>query len=183
MKKIILLLFLISIPFAQALESGKAYIVSSINVNSNKEIESGQSYSLVPKIVVATGSENYAGSVTPFTGCYGGKRYESGEEKGNCLTGVVNSLNSTSETDALSAAQGKVLNDRISELASDMNSLKIGDAGGENYFDPVRDNVSGVIVEDRNTNKIRIRGQGSPRRVSELIPAGTYYISGTFTGA
>lgn len=97
---------------AEKLESGKAYIVSSININSTGNIEAGQSYSLVPQIVVATGSENYAGSVTPFTGCYSGKRYEGGEEKGNCLTGVVNSLNSDSETDALSAAQGKILNDR-----------------------------------------------------------------------
>ena len=118
MKKIILLLFLISIPFAQALETGKAYIVSSINVNSTGNIEPGQSYSLVPQIVVATGSENYAGSVTPFTGCYGGKRYEKGSETGNCLTGVVNSLYSDSETDALSAAQGKVLNDKVTNLQS-----------------------------------------------------------------
>lgn len=116
MRKIILLLFLISTPFAQALESGKAYIVSSININSTGNIEAGQSYSLVPQIVVATGSENYAGSVTPFTGCYSGKRYEDGEEKGNCLTGVVNNLNSDSEIDALSAAQGKVLDNKITNL-------------------------------------------------------------------
>ena len=113
MQKIILLLFLISIPFAQALESGKAYIVSSINVNSTGQIESGQSYSLVPQIIVATGNENYVGSVAEFTGCYGGKRYEKGSETGNCLIGVINSLESDSTTDALSAYQGKILNSKF----------------------------------------------------------------------
>lgn len=112
MKKIVLLAFLLTMVFAEPLVAGKAYIVSSININSTSNIEAGQSYSLVPQIVVAAGSENYAGSVTPFTGCYAGKRYERGSETGNCLTGVVNSLNSDSTTEALSAYQGKVLNDR-----------------------------------------------------------------------
>lgn len=98
---------------AEALTAGKAYIVSSINVNASQTIQPGQSYSLVPQVVVATGNENYVGSVSTFTGCFNGKRYEAGIEKGNCLTGVINNLTSTSTTDALSAAQGKILNDKI----------------------------------------------------------------------
>lgn len=99
--------------FAEPLVEGKAYIVSSINKNASESISAGESFSLVPQIIVATGSENYVGSVTKFTGCYGGKRYENGSETGTCLTGVVNSLNSTSTTDALSAYQGKILNDKL----------------------------------------------------------------------
>lgn len=154
MKKIILLAFLLAMAFAEQLDPGKAYIVSSINVNSSKEIESGQSYSLVPQIVVATGSENYAGSVTPFTGCYGDKRYEGGEEKGNCLTGVVNSLNSNSETDALSAAQGKVLNDKVKNL---QNITRI------NYLKPT--------IQTQTVNGVTITNNGD----------GTYTVNGTNT--
>lgn len=109
----ILLAFLLTITFAEPLVAGKAYIVSSINKNASESISAGESFSLVPQIIVTNGNENYVGSVTPFTGCYGGKRYEKGSETGNCLTGVVNSLNSDSETDALSAAQGKILNKKI----------------------------------------------------------------------
>ena len=114
---------------AEALTAGKAYVVSSINVNASQTIQSGQSYSLVPQVVVATGNENYVGSVSTFTGCFKGKRYEAGEEKGNCLVGVVNSLTSTSTTDALSAYQGKVLNDKITntytktEIDTKLNDL------------------------------------------------------------
>ena len=68
---------------------------------------------MVPQIIVATGNENYVGSVAEFTGCYGGKRYEKGSETGNCLIGVINSLESDSTTDALSAYQGKILNSKF----------------------------------------------------------------------
>lgn len=104
-----------SVVSAETLTAGKAYIVSSINVNASQTIQSGQSYSLVPQVIVATGNENYVGSVSTFTGCFNGKRYEAGVEKGNCLTSVVNNLTSTSTTDALSAAQGKILNDKIAD--------------------------------------------------------------------
>lgn len=101
---------------AEKLESGKAYIVSSININSTGNIETGKSYSLVPQVVIATGNEDYAGSVTLFTGCYDGKRYEKGIYKASCLTSVINNLNSTDTANALSAAQGKVLNDKLSNV-------------------------------------------------------------------
>ena len=113
MRKIIFLAFVLAMAFAEPLVAGKAYIVSSINKNASESISAGESFSLVPQVIIATGDENYVGSVTPFTGCYGGKRYEKGSETGNCLTGVVNSLNSDSETDALSAYQGKILNDKL----------------------------------------------------------------------
>lgn len=113
MRKIILLIFLLTMTFAEPLIAGKAYIVSSINKNASESISAGESFSLVPQIIVATGDENYVGSVTEFTGCYNGKRYENGAETGICLIGVVNSLNSTSTTEALSAYQGKILNDKL----------------------------------------------------------------------
>ena len=171
MKKIILLLFLIFIPFAQTLESGKAYIVSSININSTSNIEPGQSYSLVPQIVVATGSENYAGSVTPFTGCYGGKRYEKGSETGNCLTGVVNSLNSDSTTDALSAAQGKVLNDKISSLqsATTINLMNLWFASYD---------TDGLTITDNQNGTITINGTSTSNKA--LIDLYDYYDLSVF---
>ena len=157
MKKIILLAFLLAMAFAEQLDPGKAYIVSSINVNSTGQIETGQSYSLVPQIVVATGSENYAGSVTPFTGCYNGKRYEAGEEKGNCLTSVVNNLTSTSETDALSAAQGKDLQRQINELATALNDLKTSSTIDFNSIYP----VGYVYISTESTSPADLFGIGT----------------------
>ena len=116
MRKIILLAFLLAMTFAEPLVAGRAYIVSSINKNASESISAGESFSLVPQVIIATGDENYVGSVTPFTGCYGGKRYEKGSETGNYLTGVVNSLNSDSKTDALSAYQGKILDERLNNI-------------------------------------------------------------------
>lgn len=116
MKKIILLVFLLAMPFAETLKAGNAYIVSSINKNLSENIGEGEKFSLVPQVVIAEGNERYIGSVSTFTGCYDGKRYEDGESKGNCLTGVINSLDSDSTTDGLSAYQGKVLNGKIEEL-------------------------------------------------------------------
>ena len=116
MRKIILLAFLLAMPFAETLKAGNAYIVSSINKNLSENIGEGEKFSLVPQVVIAEGDENYIGSVSTFTGCYNGIRYEDGESKGNCLTGVINSLDSDSTTDGLSAYQGKVLNGKIEEL-------------------------------------------------------------------
>ena len=129
MKKITLLMLLLTISFATNLESGKAYIVSSININSSGNVETGKSYSLVPQVIVATGSENYVGSVTMFTGCYNGKRYEEGVYKSDCSMGVVDSLVSTSTTDSLSANQGKVINDKVSNLESRVSALETSGGG------------------------------------------------------
>lgn len=101
---------------AEELKKDYAYIISSINVKPSETIESGKEYSLVPQVVVYEEGKEYVGSVTPFTGCHGGKRYDNGEPVGNCLIGVINSLNSTSTTDALSAYQGKILNDKITDV-------------------------------------------------------------------
>lgn len=101
---------------AENLTAGHAYIISSINVVPSDPIDSNTEYSLVPQVVEYDGNTKYVGSVTPFTGCYGGKRYDNGEPVGNCLIGVINSLSSTSTTDALSAYQGKILNDKITDV-------------------------------------------------------------------
>ena len=94
---------------AEALTAGKAYIVSSINVNASQTIQPGQSYSLVPQVVVATGNENYVGSVSTFTGCYGTRRYIDGIDKGECFLGG----NATTLKDGLMSKEDKAKLDGI----------------------------------------------------------------------
>lgn len=48
---------------------------------------------------------------------------------------------------------------------------------GTNYAELVKTSVSGVEVVDRLTGTVKVLGQGSMRKVTEEIPAGTYTIS------
>lgn len=86
-------------------------------------IESGKEYSLVPQVVLYEAGKEYVGSVTKFSGCYNGNMYDQSVKVGACLTGVVNNLTSTSTTDALSAYQGKVLNDKITNIENNYAPL------------------------------------------------------------
>lgn len=45
-----------------------------------------------------------------------GNMYDQSVKVGTCLTGVVDSLGSTSTTDALSANQGRILNNKITNI-------------------------------------------------------------------
>lgn len=101
---------------AEDLVPGNAYIISSINVKPSEVIESGKEYSLVPQVVLYEAGKEYVGSVTKFSGCYMGNMYDQSVKVGTCLTGVVDSLGSTSTTDALSANQGRILNSKITNI-------------------------------------------------------------------
>lgn len=101
---------------AEDLVPGNAYIISSINVKPNEVIESGKEYSLVPQVVLYEAGKEYVGSVTKFSGCYNGNMYDQSVKVGSCLTGVVDSLGSSSTTDALSANQGRILNNKITNI-------------------------------------------------------------------
>lgn len=182
MKKVLLLLFLITtFSFGQTLTPGNAYVVSSINVNSDGNVGLGESFSLVPQVIVANGNENYVGAVSTFTGCYGGKRYEASVEVGNCLTSVVNNLTSTSETDALSAAQGKDLQRQINELATALNDLKSSSTVDFNSIYP----VGYVYISTESTSPADLFGIGTWEPLNEgrvLIGANSTYTAGSKGG-
>lgn len=165
---------------AETLTAGKAYVVSSINVNASQTIQSGQSYSLVPQVIVATGNENYVGSVSTFTGCFNGKRYEAGTEKGNCLTSVINNLTSTSTTDALSAAKGKDLQDQINALKTALEEVKNNATFDVNDVYP----VGSIYMSVSSTSPATLFG-GTWEQLKDrfLLGAGNTYTNGSTGGS
>lgn len=115
MRKLLLLFIaVLGFIFAETPVKGNAYIISSMNVNAANEIQKGQTYSLVPKVVVYNG-EDYVGSVTPYTGCIDSNHYTNGvlDTGWKCMVGLVNDLTTGGADKALSAEQGKVLNEKF----------------------------------------------------------------------
>lgn len=165
---------------AESLVAGNAYVISSINVVPADPINPNAEYSLVPQVVVYDGSSEYIGSVTKFSGCYNGKLYDQSEYKGACLTGVVNSLASTSTTDALSAAKGKELQDQINELKNLVSSLQ---SNPPTNFDKVYP-VGSIYMSTSNTNPHDLFG-GTWEALDDgrvLIGANSSYPAGTTGG-
>lgn len=115
MRKLLLLFIaVLGFIFAETPVKGNAYIISSMNINATNEIQQGQTYSLVPKVVIYNG-ESYVGSVTPYTGCIDSNHYTNGvlDTGWKCMVGLVNDLITGGADKALSAEQGKILNNKI----------------------------------------------------------------------
>lgn len=105
------------------------------------------------------------------------------------------------ETDSLKEDLGNLSSSKISKFyatnngenhLADSDDGKIADMmvygkseqkqySGTNYAELVKTSVEGVEVVDRLTGTVKVLGQGTLRKVTEEIPAGTYTISYTLT--
>ena len=74
-------------------------------------------------------------------------------------TTIVNTLNSDSTTDALSAAQGKALNDRISTITGDLENLGAGDMMKANYDSDSDGKVDNAENADKASDADKLGGQ------------------------
>lgn len=123
MKKLFLLIiFTLGVVLAKPVV-GNAYVISALGikntpnsvdyVSGDTSVSGNANYVLSPQVIIYQEGLSYVGSYTPFTGCLNSQHYTNGAPDGMCITGIVNDLTTGGTDKALSAEQGKILNDRI----------------------------------------------------------------------
>ena len=127
MRKILLMLFIIfGFVFAETPIVGNAYVISALGiknspndvdyVSGDTSVSGNTNYVLSPQVIIYQEGLSYVGSYTPFTGCLSSQHYTNGAPDGLCITGIVNDLTTGGKDKALSAEQGKILDNKISEI-------------------------------------------------------------------
>lgn len=166
MRKFLLTLFIIfGFVLADSPIVGNAYVISALGIKNTSDgvsyisgdtsVGGNANYVLAPQVIVYQDSLEYVGSYTPFTGCLNSQHYTNGAPDGMCITGIINDLTTGGTDKALSAEQGKVLNEKVSDL---QNKTRI------NYLRPT--------LQTNTKNGVTLTNNGD----------GTYTLDGTATG-
>ena len=134
MKRLFLLIiFMLGFVLADSPIAGNAYVISALGIKNTSDVVSyvsgdtsvsgNANYVLAPQVIVYQDSLEYVGSYTPFTGCLNSQHYTNGSPDGMCITGIINDLTTGGVDKALSAEQGKILNNKVSAIENSYAKL------------------------------------------------------------
>lgn len=190
MKKLFLLIiFTLGVVLAKPVV-GNAYVISALGikntpnsvdyVSGDTSVSGNANYVLAPQVIVYQEGLSYVGSYTPFTGCLNSKHYTNGAPDGMCITGIVNDLTTGGTDKALSAEQGKVLHEKVSDL---QNKTRI------NYLRPTLQTTTknGVTLTNNGDGTYTLDGTATGNTYFHINPPitlnpGTYKVLGTPAG-